>query len=289
MVQNILQLAVSGIAMGFIYALVALEYTLIWNATGLLNFSHDKFIMLSAYIFAGTFILQMGLNPIIGTILSLTVMFIFGAIVAIGVFNPLRNMSSPIYAVVGTIVLARILTEFVRLVWGPAPFSVPNFLSGRYRIGGVVIARANVWIIVISILTLVLLQVFFKTTKAGKAMRCVSQNKVAASLMGIDVTKNIILTIGLSAMICSLIGILVIPLFNIDTSMSNMIGLKGFAAGVVGGFGYLPGAIVGGLIIGLLENISVMVFPAVYKDCIAFILLILFLLVKPTGILGHRK
>ncbi|AEE91943.1 ABC-type transporter, integral membrane subunit [Tepidanaerobacter acetatoxydans Re1] len=289
MIQNALQLTVSGIAMGFIYALVAIEYTLVWNSTGLLNFSHDKFIMISAYLFAGTFILRMNMTPMMGVIMSLLVMFIFGAVVAMTIFNPLRNMSSPIFAVMGTIVLGRILTELARIIWGPAPFSLPKFLSGKYKIGNVIIARANVWIIVVSLIIVAVMQFFFKATKAGKAMRCVSQNKMAASLMGIDVTKNIVLTIALSAMICTAIGILVIPLFNIDNTMANMIGLKGFAAGVVGGFGYLPGAIVGGLIIGILENISVTVFPAVYKDCVAFVLLIAFLLFKPTGVLGNRK
>jgi branched-chain amino acid transport system permease protein len=123
----------------------------------------------------------------------------------------------------------------------------------------------------------------------GKAMRCVQQNKMAATLMGINVTANINFTIALSAMICSAIGIMVIPLFSIDLSIANMIGLKGFAAGVIGGFGYLPGAILGGITIGILENLSSLVIPTLYKDCVAFVLLIGFLLIRPSGFLGHRK
>jgi branched-chain amino acid transport system permease protein len=134
-----------------------------------------------------------------------------------------------------------------------------------------------------------LLQLFFKTTKMGKAMRCVQQNKTAATLMGINVTSNINLTIAISAVICSAIGIMVIPLFTIDLTIANMIGLKGFASGVIGGFGYLPGAILGGIVIGIVENLSTLVIPTLYKDCVAFVLLIVFLLVKPSGLLGHRK
>lgn len=119
-------------------------------------------------------------------------------------------------------------------------------------------------------------------------MRCVAQNKKASSLMGINVSKNICITTGISAIICSIIGILIIPLFNISTTMAASIGLKGFSAGVVGGFGYLPGVIAGGLFIGVMENLAVAVLPAVYKDIVSFVLLILFLLVRPSGFLGKR-
>ena len=153
----------------------------------------------------------------------------------------------------------------------------------------IVIPRANIAIILVSAVIVTALQIFFKTTKMGKAMRCVQQNKTAATLMGINVTANINLTIALSAVICSAIGILVIPLFTIDLTIANMIGLKGFAAGVIGGFGYLPGAIAGGILIGILENLSTLVIPTLYKDCVAFVLLIVFLLVKPSGLLGHRQ
>ena len=271
--QIILQLIVSGLALGFIYALVAIEYTLIFNSTGLLNFSHDKFIMFGAYIFAAQFLLNMGVSPAIGIIATLATMFIFGVLVATGIFNPLRNMASPLFAVIGTVFLGRILTEITRLIWGATPFTVPGFLKGVVRIGNVVITKANITVIIVSAIIVVLLQIFFNKTKTGKAMRCVQQNKTAATLMGINVAKNINFTIALSAVICAAIGIMVIPLFTVDLTIANMIGLKGFAAGVVGGFGYLPGAIVGGIAIGILENLSTLVIPTLYKDCIAFVLL----------------
>ena len=287
--QIILQLIVSGLALGFIYALVAIEYTLIFNSTGLLNFSHDKFIMFGAYIFDAQFLLNMGVSPAIGIIATLATMFIFGVLVATGIFNPLRNMASPLFAVIGTVFLGRILTEITRWIWGATPFTVPGFLKGVVRIGNVVITKANITVIIVSAIIVVLLQIFFNKTKTGKAMRCVQQNKTAATLMGINVAKNINFTIALSAVICAAIGIMVIPLFTVDLTIANMIGLKGFAAGVVGGFGYLPGAIVGGIAIGILENLSTLVIPTLYKDCIAFVLLIAILLIKPSGLLGHKK
>lgn len=284
----VIQLLVSGLAMGFIYSLVGIEYTLIWNATGLLNFSHDKLIMLGAYIFGGTFVLGAGFSNPIAVVLTFVVLGIIGGLIAFGIFNPLRNMNSMIFAVMGTMILGRIIKEACRLIWGPAPFSVPKWLSGNIKIKGITIAKANIIICIVSLIVLGTLQLFLNYTKIGKAMRCVAQNKKAAALMGINVKLNICITTGVSAIICAIIGILIIPLFNVSTVMSSSIGLKGFSAGVIGGFGYLPGAILGGMFIGILENLAVLFLPAVYKDVVSFALLILFLLIRPSGFLGKR-
>lgn len=283
------QLIVSGIALGFIYALVSIEYTLIFNSTGLLNFSYDKLIMMGAYVFAGQFVLGMGCSYLVATLATIVTMFLLGVLIAKGIFNPLRNMSSPIFAVIGTVIMGRIFKEIARLVWGATAFNIPGYLKGTYKLGHVVITRANVIIIVVSIIIVAALQVFFYHTKTGKAMRCVQQNKTASTLMGINVTSNINFTIALSAVICSCIGMLVVSLFSVSLTMSSMIGLKGFAAGVVGGFGSFPGAIIGGIVIGVVENISTLVIPPLYKDCISFVLMIVFMLVRPQGILGKKK
>ena len=283
------QLIVSGIALGFIYALVSIEYTLIFNSTGLLNFSHDKLIMMGAYVFAGQFVLGMGCSYLVATLATIVTMFLLGVLIAKGIFNPLRNMSSPIFAVIGTVIMGRIFKEIARLVWGATAFNIPGYLKGTYKLGHVVITRANVIIIVVSIIIVAALQVFFYHTKTGKAMRCVQQNKTASTLMGINVTSNINFTIALSAVICSCIGMLVVSLFSVSLTMSSMIGLKGFAAGVVGGFGSFPGAIIGGIVIGVVENISTLVIPPLYKDCTSFVLMIVFMLVRPQGILGKKK
>lgn len=283
------QLIVSGIALGFIYALVSIEYTLIFNSTGLLNFSHDKLIMMGAYVFAGQFVLGMGCSYLVATLATIVTMFLLGVLIAKGIFNPLRNMSSPIFAVIGTVIMGRIFKEIARLVWGATAFNIPGYLKGTYKLGDVVITRANVIIIIVSIIIVAALQVFFYHTKTGKAMRCVQQNKTASTLMGINVTSNINFTIALSAVICSCIGMLVVSLFSVSLTMSSMIGLKGFAAGVVGGFGSFPGAIIGGIVIGVVENISTLVIPPLYKDCISFVLMIVFMLVRPQGILGKKK
>ena len=284
----LIQLIVSGIAMGFIYALVGIEYTLIWNASGVLNFSHDKMITTGAYIFGGTYILGLGMDFIPGILLSLITVALLGIVVARVIFIPLRNMTM-IYTIMATVMLGKIIVEAIRLLWGPVPFSVPGFLIGTVKVGNVVISIANIAIIAAAAFCVLALQLFLYKTKPGKAMRCVAQNRKAAQLMGIDVRTVMTVTVMISMMICCLIGLLVSPLLNITTTMSNMIGLKGFAAGVIGGFGYLPGAILGGLCIGIVENIASMVLPSGYKDIVAFVLLVGFLLIRPAGITGKTR
>ena len=284
----LIQLIVSGIAMGFIYALVGIEYTLIWNASGVLNFSHDKMITTGAYIFGGTYILGLGMDFIPGILLSLITVALLGIVVASVIFIPLRNITM-IYTIMATVMLGKIIVEAIRLLWGPVPFSVPGFLIGTVKVGDVVISIANIAIIAAAAFCVLALQLFLYKTKPGKAMRCVAQNRKAAQLMGIDVRTVMTVTVMISMMICCLIGLLVSPLLNITTTMSNMIGLKGFAAGVIGGFGYLPGAILGGLCIGIVENIASMVLPSVYKDIVAFVLLVGFLLIRPAGITGKTR
>lgn len=288
MVGILIQLIVSGIAMGFIYALVGIEYTLIWNASGVLNFSHYKLITLGAYIFGGTYIIGLGMGYVPGILLSLITVALIGLVIARVIFIPLRNMTM-IYTIMATVMLGKIIIEFIRLFWGPVPFSVPGFLIGTVKIGSVVISIANIAIIIVAALCVGALQLFLYKTKPGKAMRCVAQNRNASQLMGIDVKHVMMITVAISMMICCLIGLLVSPLLNISTTMSNMIGLKGFAAGVIGGFGYLPGAIVGGLVIGIIENLASMVLPSVYKDIVAFVLLVAFLLIRPKGITGKTR
>ena len=277
-----LQLLVSGIGMGCIYCMVAIEYTLIWNASGLVNFGHEKFIMLGAYIFAGTLMLKLGVPSGAAILITILIMFLFGALTAVGVFNPLSRLNSNIFAVMGTLMLSEVLNEAARLIWGPAPFNLPDFIKGSYNVGGVSIPKVYAVIVVVSMLLLVSIHLMFKMTKVGRAMRCVAQDKKAAALMGINVNANIMLTVGLSAAICCIIGILIIPILNVKLTMASVIALKGFSAGIVGGFGSIPGAIVGGLLIGIVESLYTGVGPSVYRDVVAFVL------VKPEGILKKK-
>lgn len=288
MLEIVLQLIIGGIALGFVYALIGVEYTLIWQSAGLLNIAHTMLITGAAYIFGGTFILRLGLPVWLGVLLTLMVMFVAGYVISEVIFNPLRRFSSITYSVVGTTILGKILTEVYRIIYGPAAFTVPRFLYGTVRIGNLVFARTYLYIIVAAIILIVLLQIFMYATKTGKAMRCVAQNKNAAAIMGINVSRSISTTTAISSVICGIIGILIIPLFQINLAMAGTISLKGWAAGIVGGFGYIPGTILGGLFIGITESLVILFIPSIYKDIVAFILLLLVLLVRPGGIMRHK-
>lgn len=283
----VIQLLISGIAMGFVYSLVSIEYTLIWNSMGLLNFGHERIIMLGAYIYAGTMILDLGLSYLPGVVGALALIAALGVLVALVIFIPLRNMNR-ICAIIATVMMGNIINEGVRLYYGPEAMTVKGFMNGVFRAGNLVIAKAYIYIIGIALVIMALLDLFMKRTKTGKAMRCVASNKTAASLMGIDVTRNMVITTAISFSICCVLGIAVIPVFSVNSTMATMISLKGFAAGVIGSFGSIPGAIVGGLVLGIIENIAGMIFPSTFKDVVAFIFLIAVLLIKPTGILGKK-
>ena len=285
--QIVLQLILAGLAMGFIYALVSIEYTIIWNASGLLNFSHERFILLGAYIFGAQFIVNMNFNSAAAVIAALVCAFLIGMAASYLLMRPFQYLPL-VLSVTGTMMLGRIITESVRIIWGNNPIPLANWLQGVFRIGTLVISRTYVAIILTAICLVVALQLFLNRTKLGTAMRCLSQNRNAARLMGIDVDFLAAVTMGVSTMVCAVIGILIIPLFQIRGDMTGMIGLKGFAAGVFGGFGYLPGGILGGVLIGILESLSTLVIPGIYKDIVSFVIMIVFLLIRPSGILGHK-
>ena len=288
MIETISQLLITGVALGFVYALVGVEYTLIWQSSGLLNIAHNMLITAAAYIFGGTFVLGLGWPLWLSIPATLVIMFIIGVAISTSIFKPLRKMPLTMYSIVGTMILAKVITEALRIIYGPYTFTISGYLTGVVQIGNVVFARAYAYIIVVAILLIVALQAFLKLTKVGKAMRCVAENKMAATIMGIDIDRSINITTGLSCVICGIIGVLIIPLFTISSTMSNMIGLKGWAAGIVGGFGFLPGTIVGGLLIGVIESLSILVIPTAYKDIVAFVFLIVVLLIRPGGIMRHR-
>ena len=286
--SNVLQLIITGVALGFIYAMVGVEYTLIWQSSGLLNVAHNMLITTGAYIFAALFVNMLGCPIWLSIILTCVVMFLIGWLISQGIFNPLRHLPGTIYAIVGTMIFSKVIQELLRLIFGAYAFTIKGFLSGVIKLGDITFAKTYVYIICVGIILIVVLQLFLMKTKTGKAMRAVAQNKTASAIMGVNIDKSINTTTGISCIICGIIGILVIPLYTVSPTMSNMIGLKGYAAGIVGGFGYLPGTILGGLIIGIAESLSVLAIPTIFKDVVAFVLLIVVLMIRPGGLMRNK-
>ena len=165
------QLLVSGIAMGFVYALVAIEYTLIWNSCSLLNFSHGQLIMLGAYIFGGTFVTGLGFSYAMGWIGTIALVAILGTILAFVIFIPLKDFGS-LYAIVATMLFGIVISNLVPLIYGIYPIHLNNYLSGIYKIGNMVITRAYFYIIIVAVLAVTALLCFMKYTKIGKDCTC---------------------------------------------------------------------------------------------------------------------
>lgn len=282
------QLLATGAAMGFVYCLIAIEYSLIWNSCQLLNFAHTQLIMLGAYIFGGTFVLGLGAGYLWGWVGAIAVVVLISLLLAAVVFIPLKDVPR-LYAIIATLMVGTIITESCNFIWGYFPLSLQGYLSGIVRFGDVVLARVYVYIVIVAIIVIVALSCFMKFTKAGKAMRCVAENKSMSAMVGINVPANMMITITISCVICAIVGFLTIPLFSISTNMSGTIATKGFIAAVFGGFGSIPGAIVGGILLGVIENMATIFVDAVYKDVISFFVLIIVILIKPSGICGASK
>ena len=283
-----LQLLISGIAMGFVYALVGIEYTLIWNSCMLLNFAHGQLIMLGAYIFGGLFITGLGVSFIMGWVGTIALVIILGVILAYCIFIPLKDVGR-LYAIVATLMFGMIITECTSLTWGVYPIYVSNYLSGIFKIGDIIITKVYAYIMIAAIIIVAALLCFMKLTKTGKAMRCVSENKSMAALVGINVKNNMVITITISTVICAIVGMMVAPLFSISLTMANTISSKGFISAILGCFGSVPGAILGGIIVGALENVATIYIDAVYRDIVSFIILIIVIMFKPSGLLGTAR
>jgi branched-chain amino acid transport system permease protein len=218
-------------------------------------------------------------------ILAGIVMAFVGLFISNFIFIPMIKMSRT-YSMIATQMFGLIILELIKILFTPITFQIRGFLSGTVKVLGATTTRANVWIIIAAAIVVTLLLLFMNKTKIGKAMRCVAEKRETAEYMGINTKANMGLTVALSCLICTIIGILIIPLFQVKLTMIGTIGMKGFAASIVGSYGSVPGAIVGGILVGVLENFAVIAMPAVFKDVTAFALVLIILMVRPQGIFG---
>jgi branched-chain amino acid transport system permease protein len=283
----ILQLLFTGLGIGAVYALVALGFVLIYRATNVVNFAQGQFAMLGGYCMVITTV-DLGLPYWLGVVISLVVMALFGALFNLGVYYPLRHRSF-LPVVISTIGASILITNLVLALYGPEPTTLPGMTDYPGISFGAVFLDAQYLVIIATTLALVVLQyIFFEHTMVGKKMQAVSQDKEMASLLGINVTGMIMLTFTYSAVLGGIAGILVAPILFVSVGLGAQIALKAFAASIIGGFGDVPGAIVGGLLIGVAETLGAFYISVPYKDAFAFILLFAFLLVRPQGIFGEK-
>ena len=272
--------------MGCIYALVGLGFILIYNATGGLNFSQGELVMLAAFVFYS--VISTGAPYAAAALITIVLMALSGYVFQRLMFYPLRDRSflAFIIATIGFSIFAR---NLALLIWGPYPLKVPSFFAHDVvSIGNVVLAPEHLFIVAVTLVVLLGQYWLFFYTDLGRRLRATAQNAEVAQLMGIRSGRMIAITFVLSTLLSGVAGVLLAPIFLVDTEMGLNLILKAFIAVIIGGFGSVPGAVVGGLIVGLLEILVAVFVSSVYKDAIAFAVLILFLVAFPQGIFGER-
>jgi branched-chain amino acid transport system permease protein len=281
-----MQVLASGLAMGCIYALVGLSFILIYNATHGLNFGQGELVMLGAFTFYSTATTNAPYWA--AALAAILAMGAFGYVFQRLLFYPLRNRPflAFVIATIGFTIFAR---NLAMLVWGPDPLKVRSFFdTDVVNIFSVVLTPEHLFIIGATVVVLIAQYVLFFRTDLGRRLRASAQNADMAQLIGIRPNRMIAITFVLSGILSGIAGVLVAPIFMVDTEMGFNLILKAFIAVIIGGFGSIPGAVVGGIIVGLLEILIAVFISTAYKDAIAFAVLIFILIVFPRGLFGEK-
>ena len=286
--MSFLNYLVSGLSLGSVYAIIALGYTMVYGIAKMLNFAHGDVIMVGAYVcfFAFT---RYGLNPLISVILAMLVCTCLGIVIEKLAYKPLR--AAPSLAVLITAIgVSYLLQNLALLFWSSNPKVFNSIIPNEsVNIGGLTVSYITILTIVVCIVIMIVLTTFISKTKLGKAMRAVSEDKGAAQLMGIDVNTTISVTFAIGSGLAAVAGVLLCSAYpNLTPTTGSMPGIKTFTAAVFGGIGSIPGAFLGGLMLGVIENLAKAYISTQISDAIVFGVLIIVLLVKPAGLLGKR-
>ncbi|MEG1992718.1 MAG: branched-chain amino acid ABC transporter permease [Acetivibrio sp.] len=289
MLQNVLEQILNGLRSGSIYALIALGYTMVYGIAKMINFAHGDIIMVGAYsLYIALSMLHL---PVVAAVLfSALVCTVLGVFIERVAYKPLRT-APPLAVLITAIGVSYLLQNLAQLIFGAAPIPQASIVSfGGITIGGVSISGITVVTLAVTTVCMILLTLFINKTKMGSAMRAVSEDKGAASLMGIDVNKTISLTFAIGSGLAAVAGILYVCQYqSLKPTLGAMPGIKAFVAAVLGGIGSVPGAMFGGIILGLIESLSKAYISTELSDAIVFGILVLVLLVKPSGLLGKIR
>lgn len=281
---------INGISLGSVYAIIALGYTMVYGIAKMLNFAHGDVIMVGAYIsFCATTYLH--LPPIVSIVMAMVVCTLLGIVIEGLAYKPLRRASS-LAVLITAIGVSYFLQNAALLIWGSAPktfSSVVKFNSVSLFDGKLIITPESIVTVIACIIIMVCLTLFTKKTRMGKGMRAVSEDKDAAELMGINVNVTISMTFAIGSALAAIAGVLLCSAYPVlIPTTGSMPGIKAFTAAVFGGIGSIPGAMIGGILLGIIEIFSKSYISTELSDAIVFAVLILVLLVKPTGLLGKK-
>ena len=281
-----LQLLVGGIAVGCIYALIGLGYSLIYSASGLMSFVQGEIFMLGAYV-AFTIYVGLGIPFLLAVLIAIGFMFAFGMLLERSMISPLlRRGSQQIHIVLATIGLSIFLKNFAMILWGSDVTNFPSsFGENPIKMGPISISPQQIAIVVVTLACMVLLHLFMSRTKLGTSLRAAAQDPMAAGVVGINVPLTVGMAWALAAALSAVAGILLAPIYGVYPKMGAILSTKGFAAAVLGGYGNMYGAIIGGLMFGVVETMAAGYLSSSFKDIISFGVLIVVLFVMPHGIL----
>ena len=286
--EQIITTLINGLSAGGTYAMIALGYTMVYGIAKMLNFAHGDVIMVGAYtIFI--FFSMLG-NPLIGLLIAVVLCMLLGITIERLAYRPLRG-ASPLAVLITAIGVSYLLQALAQIVFG-ADIKRPVFFDfGKITVFGLSIAVSTLITLVASAIIMVVLSLFVKYTRTGRAMIAVSEDRGAAELMGISVNKIIVITFAIGSALAAVAGFFMIwKAPSVSPTLGALPGIKAFAAAVIGGIGSLPGAMLGGILLGLVESISYKITAiAPYTDAIEFSILIIILLVRPTGFLGKKR
>ena len=280
---------INGLSLGSIYAIIALGYTMVYGIAKMLNFAHGDVIMIGAYIaFCG--LQYWGIPPVLAILLAMVFCTVLGVTIEGFAYRPLRQATS-LAVLITAIGMSYLLQNIALMIWGANPKSFPTtFINGsNFRLGQLNISSATLFTIAANVIIMVTLTLFTSRTKLGKAMRCVSEDRGAAELMGINVNRTISLTFAIGSALAAIAGVLLCSSYPIlQPTTGSMPGIKAFTAAVFGGIGSIPGAFIGGILLGVIEALSRAYISTQLSNSIVFAVLIIILLVRPAGLMGKR-
>ncbi len=283
---HFIQTLISGLSLGSIYALIALGYTMVYGIAKMLNFAHGDIIMIGAY--AGIIAVgQMNLPPLAAVLLSILICALLGVLIEFLAYKPLRQ-APPLSVLITAIGVSYFLQNLALILFGSQQKAYPTLAEmSHYTIGGVTVDGISILTLLVTAVIMVVLTFFINKTRLGKAMRAVSEDKAAASLMGISVNGTITLTFAIGSALAAVASIFYgMSYVYIKPTTGAMPGIKAFTAAVFGGIGSVPGAMLGGILLGVIEQLSKTYISTLWSDAIVFGVLVLVLVVKPTGLLG---
>ena len=287
--MSFLSYLINGISLGSVYAIIALGYTMVYGIAKMLNFAHGDVIMVGGYV-ALTVMLNLNANPFLAILVAIVVCTVLGICIETIAYRPLLGAASPLAVLITAIGVSYFLQNAVLLIFGSNPKSFQSVVTfGNLNLAGgaLVVSDEAVVTILTCVVIMVALTLFINKTKAGQAMQAVSEDKGAARLMGINVNGTIALTFAIGSGLAAVAGILLLSSYpSLTPYTGSMPGIKAFVAAVFGGSGSIPGALIGGILLGVIEILGRAYISSQLADAIVFAVLIVVLLVKPTGLLG---